>query len=115
MGTATFKLDEHVFSVQSAKQLDTQIQANYYTTLFNNLIGQFDPGRQRPILCAKASNSSWLSVVPLESQQFDLVFQEFHDALALRYRKPLLGLRPIVMAVMPLLVLIMLWIVMLGD
>ena len=39
LGTATFELDEHVLSVRSAKQLDAQIQANYYTTLFNNLIG----------------------------------------------------------------------------
>ena len=43
---------------------------------------------------AKASSSSWLSVVPLDSQQFDLACQEFRDALALRYRKPLLGLPP---------------------
>ena len=44
--------------------------------------------------CAKASSSSWLSVVLLESHQFDLACQEFHDALTLRYRKPLLGLPP---------------------
>ena len=92
LGTATFELDEHVFSVRSAKQLDAQIQANYYTTLFNNLISRFDPGQQRAILRAKASSSSWLSVVPLEIHHFDLACQEFRDALALRYRKPLLGL-----------------------
>ena len=38
--------------------------------------------------------SSWLSVVPLESHHFDLSPQEFRDALALRYRKPLLDLPP---------------------
>ena len=41
-----------------------------------------------------SSSPQALSVVPLESHQFDLACQEFHDALALRYRKPLLGLPP---------------------
>ena len=54
LGTATFELDEHVFFTRSAKQLDAQIQANYYTTLFNNLTGRFDPGQQRAILRTKA-------------------------------------------------------------
>ena len=38
--------------------------------------------------------SSQLSVVPLESHHFDLSPQEFRDALALHYKKPLLDLPP---------------------
>ena len=83
-----------LYHLKSNEACRAYIDLNYYTTLFNNLIGRFDPGQQHAILRAKASSSSWLSVVPLESHQFDLVCQEFRDALALRYRKPLLGLPP---------------------
>ena len=49
--------------------------------------------QQRAILRAKDSNiSSWLSVLPLARNQFDLSAQEFRDGLALRYKKPLLSL-----------------------
>ena len=41
---------------------------------------------------AKECNSFWLSIVPLKSHHFDVASQEFQDALALRYRKPLLSL-----------------------
>ena len=34
------------------------------------------------------------SVTPVESNNFDLSSQEFHDALAIRYCKPLLNLPP---------------------
>ena len=88
-------VSEHSYNcVRSAKALDAQISSGYFTTLFNNLIGQFNPCQQRAILRAKACNSSWLSVVPLAAHQFDLTCQEFHDALALRYKKPLLNLPP---------------------
>ena len=51
------------------------------------------PGSYTYVLCTKEFNvSGWLSVLPLEKDQFDLSAQEFRDALALRYRKPLLNL-----------------------
>ena len=34
--------------------------------------------------------SNWLSVLPIAKFHFDLSPQEFRDALAIRYRKPLL-------------------------
>ena len=94
LGTASFELDGHVHCAQSAKALNAQVASGYFTTLFNNLIGQFNPCQQHAILQAKACNSSWLSVVPLAAHQFDLTCQEFRDALALQYRKPLLNLPP---------------------
>jgi len=93
LGTALFEPDEHVHCVQFTKALDAQITSGYFTTLFNNLIGQFNPCQQRAILRAKAC-SSWLSVVPLAAHQFDLTYQRFRDVLALRYKKPLLNLPP---------------------
>ena len=41
---------------------------------------------------AKDCNSVWLSVIPLECHHFSLTCQEFRDALALQYRKPLLNM-----------------------
>ena len=35
--------------------------------------------------------SGWLTVLPMSQDHFDLTAQEFFDALALRYRKPLLN------------------------
>ena len=36
--------------------------------------------------------SSWLTVLPIAKHHFDLTAQEFRDALAIRYKKPLLGI-----------------------
>ena len=38
--------------------------------------------------------SGWLSVMPTERDNFDLTAQEFRDALAICYKKPLLSIRP---------------------
>ena len=38
--------------------------------------------------------SGWLIVLPVGQNHFDLTAQEFHDTLALHYRKPLLNLLP---------------------
>ena len=65
----------------------------YFNEKFNALLPQLDPLQQRAVLRAKEFNlSGWLSVIPLERDQFDLSPQEFCDALALRYRKPMLNL-----------------------
>ena len=40
---------------------------------------------------ARDTYSAWLSVLPLLSHHFDLTVQEFQDALALYYHKPLLN------------------------
>ena len=80
--------------------------------IFDQLIGLFDSLQQWAILRAKDCNlSSWLSVMPLESDHFDLFPQEFRDAIALHYRKPLLDLPFFVMDVVLPLLLSMLYIV----
>ena len=43
-------------------------------------------------MCAKDPKiSSWLNVLPLSRHGFDLSAQEFHDALAIHYKKPILS------------------------
>ena len=38
--------------------------------------------------------SAWLTVMPIERDNYDLTAQEFRDALAVRYKKPLLSIPP---------------------
>ena len=106
LGCATFELDAHVETVQFARSFVQQHKKDQCATIFDQLIfGRFDSLQQRAILLAKDCNlSSWLSVMPLESHNFDLSPQEFRDALALWYIKPLLDCHLFVMdVVLPLL------------
>ena len=59
------------------------------------MISQLDDLHHRWMEHAKMNNiSGWLTVLPVGQNHFDLTAQEFCDALALRYRKPLLNLPP---------------------
>ena len=61
--------------------------------LFSDTISSLSDGQQRAIVRAKDGKiSSWLNVLPMSKHHFDLSAQEFRDALAIRYRKPLLGI-----------------------
>jgi hypothetical protein len=52
-----------------------------------------DPVHKRAIQRIISSRtSSWLTVLPLTQYHFDMTATEFRDALAIRYRKPLLGI-----------------------
>ena len=56
------------------------------------LLPQFDGVCRRSVERAKLNDlSGWLTVLPTSPGYFDLTAQEFCDALALRYRKPLLN------------------------
>ena len=92
LGNVVFELDAHITSVQAARQLQCKLRSEHNAATFTELIGLFTPIQQRAILRARNSNSSWLSVLPLECNHFNLNSQEFRDTLALRYRKPLLNL-----------------------
>ena len=88
-----FELDDHIEAVMQAKSHHRRLMSDIFTDLFNSLLPSFDLHRHRAILRAKECNlSSWLAVLPIEKDQFDLSAQEFRDGLALRYRKPLLCL-----------------------
>ena len=53
---------------------------------------QFDGACRRSVERAKLNDlSGWLTVLPMSQNHFDLTAQEFCDALALRYQKPLLN------------------------
>ena len=94
-GFSLFKLNTHSDTVGPAKDYNWVCISfsKYFTDTFNYLLPQLDCLQQRIVLHAKEFKFlGWLSVIPLEKDQFDLLAQQFRDALALRYRKPLLNL-----------------------
>ena len=92
-GVATFELDAHIETVSLSRDQGRVLLAELFSARFDSLLPQLDVLQQCTVLRAKEFNlSRWLSVLPLQRNQFDLSAQEFWDALALRYRKPLLGL-----------------------
>ena len=60
--------------------------------VFSDIVDQLSVPQRRAIIRAKDEKlSSWLTVSPLAKHHFDLSATEFRDGLALRYKKPLLG------------------------
>ena len=59
---------------------------------FEEIIKTYSPTRKRANeKIPKEKVSAWLSVIPTARYHFDLSAREFRDALAIRYRRPLLG------------------------
>ena len=84
--------DDLVFVAQRhyQKQLDVRQEA-----LFSEVCQELDPLHQHAVRRARANDlSMWLSVVPIEKNNFDLTALQFRDALAVRYKKPLLSIPP---------------------
>ena len=78
----------HYSSVQQTVHKDRE---DVLEGIFNDTITQFGDMQQRAVLRAKNERlSSWLNVSPISKNHFDLTAQEFRDALAIRYKKPLL-------------------------
>ena len=90
-GEAAFEVDAHAelwSNVKSEMQAAREQQLN---SKFDSILNKFDQSHQRAIRRAKDTKiSSWLTVVPAAKSHFDLSAQEFRDALAIRYKKPLL-------------------------
>ena len=58
---------------------------------FGDCFSGLSTAQQRAVSRAKDEKISfWLNVIPTSKHHFDLSAQEFRDALALRYKKPLL-------------------------
>ena len=58
---------------------------------FTVIVERLDPAQSRAVSRAKDEKISlWLNVLPIARHHFDLTSQEFRDALAIRYKKPLL-------------------------
>ena len=89
------ELDAHIDAVLQAKAQYRQFMNDVCASNFDALLPSLDGSCQCAILRAKDGNlSSWLAVLPLHRDQFDLSAQEFRDGPALRYNKPLLCMPP---------------------
>ena len=84
--------DDMVFAAWKAYQ---QLLDHTHNDLFSIISYSLDQTHQRVLQRAKNNILAvWLSVTPVENNHFDLSAHEFRDALAIRYRKPLLNLPP---------------------
>ena len=94
-GLNDFDLDMFQIHCETVRKETIAIKESDLQSMFTNIVAQLDPMQQRAVERAKSEKmSSWLNVVPAARHQFDLSAQEFRDALAIRYKKPLLGIPP---------------------
>ena len=56
-----------------------KLKSEYFSKVFNGLIGNFAAAQQHAILRTRECAFSWLSVLPLKSYHFDLCAQEFRE------------------------------------
>ena len=77
-----FKLDVHDDNVISAHRNYQQTCDGLFTDLFSAICSKLDPLHAHALQRAKTNYlSGWLSVMPMERDNFDLAAQEFRDAL----------------------------------
>ena len=94
-GVRCFEVDRHEETVLCAHKDFVRQSELRNDELFTNLLSRFDGVRRRSVERAKMNSlSGWLTVLPIGRDHFDLTAQEFRDALALRYRKPLQNVPP---------------------
>ena len=90
-----FELDIHDDAIVSAHKGYKRICDSLFDDLFATVSSSLDSLHLRALHRARINDlSGWLTVLPLEKDNFDLTAQEFRDALAVRYRKPLLNIPP---------------------
>ena len=91
----SFQISVHDDMVFAARKAYQQLLDRAHNDSFSLISSSFDQTHQRVLQRAKDNDLAvWLSVTPVENNHFDLSAQEFRDALAIRYRKPLLNLPP---------------------
>ena len=78
----------HYYTVHQEVTKERDISAE---NTFGDCFSGLSTAQQRAVSRAKDEKISfWLNVIPTSKHHFDLSAQEFRDALALRYKKPLL-------------------------
>ena len=86
-----FVLDSHLECLRKIRAETVLERESFCKERFESVIGRFDGVKQRAVLRGRQEKvSNWLTVLPLARHHFDLSAQEFRDALAIRYKKPLI-------------------------
>ena len=93
-GLDSFESETHNDIVYHAKELYQSVIQESNDHLFADVLVHFSQSRQRAIRRTCDCISSWLTVLPLSKEHFNLSTFEFRDGLSLRYGKPLLHLLP---------------------
>ena len=83
-GSRAFEANHHEETVLCAHKDFVRQNELCHDEIFSTLLPQFDG------VCCRSVG--WLTVLPTSQDHFDLTAQEFRNALALRYRKPLLNI-----------------------
>ena len=79
-----FELDVHDDLIVSAHRSYQQVCNDLYNDLFSTISCKLDPTHLRAFHRSRTNDlSCWLSVMPIEKDNFDLTAQEFRDALAI--------------------------------
>ena len=91
----SFELDAHDDTIAFAHKDYWKLYDSLFDDLFDVISSRLDPLHLRALQRPKINDlSCWLTVLPLEKDNFGLTAQEFYDALAVRYKKPLLNIPP---------------------
>ena len=99
-GSLGFELDVHDDNVNSAHRNYQKTCDDFFNNLLSVVCSKLDPPHACALQWSRLNDlSGWLSVIPMEKDNFDLTAQEFRDALAICDKKPLLSIPPFVMAV----------------
>ncbi len=82
----------HQEHLLKTKKEGVALKKQVHEEKFECVIGKLDLLQRRSVIRAGTEKiSAWLTVLPLSKNQFDLSPQEFRDALAIRYKRPLLN------------------------
>ena len=92
-GKQEFEIDTHVSRLLEVKADVLKKKRNLLNEKLNSIMGKSSMTLQRAVSRANQGHiSAWLTVLPLQKSHFDLSAREFRDALAMRYKKPLLNI-----------------------
>ena len=88
-----FELDAHDDVIAFAHKDYRKLCNSLFDDLFDTISCRLDPLHLRTLQRTKINDlSCWLTALLLEKDNYDLTAQEFRDALAVRYKKPLLNI-----------------------
>ena len=90
-GTDEFVKEDHMELIDKTRKESRKAKEERMNNELDEILPLFDQEHQRAINRTRSNKiSTWLTVLPVARYNFDLAPQEFRDALAIRYRKPLL-------------------------
>ena len=92
-GRQEFEIDTHFSQLLEVRAEVVKEKERLFDEKLNSIMSRSGTILKRAVSRACQGHiSAWLTVLPLQKSQFDLSAREFRDALAMRYKKPLLNI-----------------------